>query len=618
MAEFYDSYSKKFRLNQTQGERQRLLTDRSAYIAFLEVQLERVTASCLTVQGFSERIEQVQSHVNTVEEKISNMTRLLKLLQNYGDQQDDDTKAFKSVFDQTCQEMQQGLTQCQSAVKQLDSSVPSLEHHLKSYVQEKEADWQNKQSLLEKRLENVENVLKLVQDRGVSDDKRLNSALQRNETQLNTSMQDFENRLTLSMSKFKDEQIYRNDAFESRQEALLEKFKQDIKTELAVFQTNCHDDMQKHEKQLNNRLVLLHDKAGQDIQDMTKFEVKMSKWQKLVDSQLRVLNEEIKKKSESADLMQVQVELDQEIRTRQQEIQKALQLASNAEQTCTRLAEDALDRADTYNLRLKELDSRVGDRVKEFTDREKDLKEELHLTTEQMKSMLNKAERYFLTVDAFVKDGDIDPTKLIQIHEKQQVDWEQLEQKLTSKLSEGIARMGDLLKKYVVNQKEMNQRLNDTELRANRLEQVLINKRTEEQVLGSLNAAREHEIPTTKSVKERGSTYFGDTLDKLEDLVNVMGETSPRKVTRPAVTLRRSQSAPPTKPLTKATVKRIESSTLGRPSSSRIPASSNSRCYDRGIDHAPSKLVSSEEKRRKLTKLYQELAKLELDSRGLT
>lgn len=34
------------------GDPKRLLTDRSAYISYLEVQLERVSAACLTANGF--------------------------------------------------------------------------------------------------------------------------------------------------------------------------------------------------------------------------------------------------------------------------------------------------------------------------------------------------------------------------------------------------------------------------------------------------------------------------------------------------------------------------------------------------------------------------------------
>ena len=54
---------------------ERLLTDRSAYISFLEVQLERVSAACMTSQGFSERIEQVHAEVVSLREKSNNLAK---------------------------------------------------------------------------------------------------------------------------------------------------------------------------------------------------------------------------------------------------------------------------------------------------------------------------------------------------------------------------------------------------------------------------------------------------------------------------------------------------------------------------------------------------------------
>ncbi|CAD7940456.1 unnamed protein product [Amoebophrya sp. A120] len=67
-------------------DKNRLLTDRAAYLNFLEVQLERVSSSCLTVQAFSERIEQVQTQVNAMEEKVLNCGRLIKLMQQYNEE----------------------------------------------------------------------------------------------------------------------------------------------------------------------------------------------------------------------------------------------------------------------------------------------------------------------------------------------------------------------------------------------------------------------------------------------------------------------------------------------------------------------------------------------------
>ena len=68
-------------------DRGRLLTDRSAYISFLEVQLERVTSSCLTVQAFSDRIEQLQGQILTLEDKLSNVHKSTRILHQHGESQ---------------------------------------------------------------------------------------------------------------------------------------------------------------------------------------------------------------------------------------------------------------------------------------------------------------------------------------------------------------------------------------------------------------------------------------------------------------------------------------------------------------------------------------------------
>ena len=48
----------------------KLLTDRSTYIGYLESQLERVTSACLTVQSFDQRIETVTTSARLLEEKV--------------------------------------------------------------------------------------------------------------------------------------------------------------------------------------------------------------------------------------------------------------------------------------------------------------------------------------------------------------------------------------------------------------------------------------------------------------------------------------------------------------------------------------------------------------------
>ncbi len=68
-------FSRKFRLAGLLQDAEnvhpdKLLTDRSTYIGYLESQLERVTNACLTVQLFDQRIETVTSAARLLEEKV--------------------------------------------------------------------------------------------------------------------------------------------------------------------------------------------------------------------------------------------------------------------------------------------------------------------------------------------------------------------------------------------------------------------------------------------------------------------------------------------------------------------------------------------------------------------
>jgi len=59
--------------------------DRNAYMSFLEVQLERATAAGMQVSTFGEDLKQVQHNLKSQEEKIVNISRLVKLLQSVSD-----------------------------------------------------------------------------------------------------------------------------------------------------------------------------------------------------------------------------------------------------------------------------------------------------------------------------------------------------------------------------------------------------------------------------------------------------------------------------------------------------------------------------------------------------
>ena len=128
LTKYWDKYSKRGKTDSSVEAKQHM-TDREAYISFLEVQLERVTQSVLVTQGFSDRIEQLQGQVNTVEDKILNVTRLVKLQQNYVEGQEDEITNVKAKLEGALREHHPSSPpldpQFESRLKKLEDQLQS-------------------------------------------------------------------------------------------------------------------------------------------------------------------------------------------------------------------------------------------------------------------------------------------------------------------------------------------------------------------------------------------------------------------------------------------------------------------------------------------------------------
>ncbi|KAF0689132.1 Aste57867_19404 [Aphanomyces stellatus] len=61
----------------------KLLTDRGAYISFLEIQLERVSAACLHTQSLESQIHDMHVQLEATDAKITTVTKLLKMHQQH-------------------------------------------------------------------------------------------------------------------------------------------------------------------------------------------------------------------------------------------------------------------------------------------------------------------------------------------------------------------------------------------------------------------------------------------------------------------------------------------------------------------------------------------------------
>ena len=64
----------------------RLLTDRSAYMTYLETQVERVTTACLGYEGFDSKITSLTTNQTALEDKVVNLAKLVSSGQQYSEQ----------------------------------------------------------------------------------------------------------------------------------------------------------------------------------------------------------------------------------------------------------------------------------------------------------------------------------------------------------------------------------------------------------------------------------------------------------------------------------------------------------------------------------------------------
>jgi hypothetical protein len=103
------------------------IVDRAAYMSFLESQLERVTASCKTVDSYNTRIDTIQDAVAGAETRIANNTRLVKIAQSFAEQVEDDMKKFKHVYGTKFQRMDESVGQALDIHQKMLDRIDALE-----------------------------------------------------------------------------------------------------------------------------------------------------------------------------------------------------------------------------------------------------------------------------------------------------------------------------------------------------------------------------------------------------------------------------------------------------------------------------------------------------------
>lgn len=147
ISRYWDKYKERHRSESIEkSDINKLVSDKQAYISFLEVQLERVTQTVLTTQGFSDRIESLQTQLNSSDEKIVNLTRLVKLQQTFAENQEDELSTLKKIigagFEPRNSQGFTGLQNIDRRVKILEDRLDSPKadkHRFEDFVKEIDA-----------------------------------------------------------------------------------------------------------------------------------------------------------------------------------------------------------------------------------------------------------------------------------------------------------------------------------------------------------------------------------------------------------------------------------------------------------------------------------------------
>uniref|UniRef100_H3H540 Uncharacterized protein n=1 Tax=Phytophthora ramorum TaxID=164328 RepID=H3H540_PHYRM len=152
----------------------KLLTDRNAYISFLEVQLERVSAACLTTQTFERRLSELESTQLANDQKVGSLSKVFRLNQEYVEQTTQQTQnelaghtakvdAWMDKFSAELERQQPRMTtledqfrQCQEYLPRLAETNDAALHDVKHQAEHEIEELKAQVFALETRIEEIQ------------------------------------------------------------------------------------------------------------------------------------------------------------------------------------------------------------------------------------------------------------------------------------------------------------------------------------------------------------------------------------------------------------------------------------------------------------------------------
>eukprot|EP01083_Nonionella_stella_P275160 934420_1 len=346
-----------------------LLTDRSAYISFLEIQLERVTASVMTVQGFSERIKELQDQYVGLEERVQSLARALKVSQSMGEQNERIVQSEQDSLETRVHDMGRAVTRLQNDCKLLSADIPGLDNQVGALVAIQMKDLTDRYTGIERKM------MKLVEDRlgGCTDvysalERRFMGLLDKHTADLQDQYTDAERRIREKMEAefsdkidsqrkfFRDELrsdfdvkiceiAKRLESFENRSES--ESKKSDSRSE--EITKGLRDDIERTVREKIREMENTHKENRNESEKNRHVELS-----KIAEEIATIRGKVNSNQDQTVELVQstVTTAITALRDTMENERTEVRQRAWNAEQTCTRLGEDLCQRMESVKSSL--------------------------------------------------------------------------------------------------------------------------------------------------------------------------------------------------------------------------------------------------------------------------
>jgi hypothetical protein len=121
---YYDDFVRKKDTSRTLHDPPSLLTDRGAYMNFLEVQLERVSAACLGVQSYDDRFNDMQTLIVSLDKKCASTARMVSISQQCTEQLRNDTEA---KLDKLTQHVQAESWEVKRLIEVMSTRIAAVE-----------------------------------------------------------------------------------------------------------------------------------------------------------------------------------------------------------------------------------------------------------------------------------------------------------------------------------------------------------------------------------------------------------------------------------------------------------------------------------------------------------